>query len=252
MKKIRIIGLLFCLALMMTACKGDKKDSYDKKELIKAINEEVVLNSKKDVSEIKELPVSKIAVADDVDKNAKKALSKITKKCGKATPVALKGVKDKNYKFSIANGEIMVVVTGRFEEGKKPVEITASFKRDLENDNKMTLLGVGYVAKLTTKEKLVEAAYNTLLGMGTVFIVLIFISCIISLFGFIPKMQNAFKKKDKKITETKAEKVEEAPATESVAVTDDTELIAVIAAAIAMENNTTTDAFVVRSIKRRF
>ena len=33
---------------------------------------------------------------------------------------------------------------------------------------------------------------------------------------------------------------------------DDTELIAVIAAAIAASENTTTDSFVVRSIRRRF
>ena len=42
-----------------------------------------------------------------------------------------------------------------------------------------------------------KAALNTLIGMGTVFVMLIMISLIISLFNFIPKIQAAFSKKDK-------------------------------------------------------
>ena len=42
-----------------------------------------------------------------------------------------------------------------------------------------------------------QALLNTLMGMGTVFAVLIFISFLISLFKYIPSIQNAFgKKKD--------------------------------------------------------
>lgn len=103
--------------------------------------------------------------------------------------------------------------------------------------------------KLSTTDKLLEAAQNTLLGMGTVFVVLILISLIISCFSFIPKIQVAFSKKNKEepvIIESKAN--EQTVVTETV---DDTELIAVIAAAIAASENTTTDGFVVRSIRRR-
>lgn len=101
-------------------------------------------------------------------------------------------------------------------------------------------------------ELMTKAGLNTLMGMGTVFVVLILISLIISCFNFIPKIQAKFSKK--------AEAPAPAPAAASVAaaapaaeenLTDDLELVAVIAAAIAAsEGAASTDGFVVRSIKR--
>ena len=74
-------------------------------------------------------------------------------------------------------------------------------------------------------------------------------SFLISLFKYIPAIQNAFgEKKDEKKEETKAAVSE---TVEEVDETDDLELIAVISAAIAAAEETTTDGFVVRSIKRR-
>lgn len=99
-------------------------------------------------------------------------------------------------------------------------------------------------------ELMTKAALNTLLGMGTVFAVLILISVLISSFNLIPKIQDMFKKKP---AETGF--VPEAPAaavTEAVEEADDTELIAVIAAAIAAsEGAVSADGYVVRSIIRR-
>ena len=94
-----------------------------------------------------------------------------------------------------------------------------------------------------------RAGMNTLLGMGTVFVVLILICFIISLFGLIPKIQNAFKKKEKAkedgIDNTIAQIIEKEE------LSDDTELVAVIAAAIAAyEGAASTDGFVVRSIRK--
>lgn len=98
-------------------------------------------------------------------------------------------------------------------------------------------------AKYTLGEILGKAGMNTLLGMGTVFVVLIFIAFIISLFKYIP---NGEKKADEKEAEVMAAAP---PVQENLA--DDSELVAVIAAAIAAAEGTTTDGFVVRSIKRR-
>ena len=101
-------------------------------------------------------------------------------------------------------------------------------------------------------ELMTNAALNTLLGMGTVFIVLILISLIISCFNFIPKIQEAFAKKAKK-EDVKAEAVDNTIAQiVEKEEADDLELIAVISAAIAAsEGATSTDGFVVRSIIRR-
>ena len=97
-----------------------------------------------------------------------------------------------------------------------------------------------------------KAALNTLIGMGTVFVMLIMISLIISLFNFIPKIQAAFSKKDKE--EAKNAGIDKAVtqiAAQEEPEADDTELVAVIAAAIAAsEGAASTDGFVVRSIRK--
>lgn len=128
------------------------------------------------------------------------------------------------------------------------------------NDFFLTLESASLSKVDTMSDAMGKAGMNTLLGMGTVFTVLILISLIISSFGFISKVQSGAEKK----TETKAAPKSEtatsiektvaqiAQQEERAAVADDTELIAVIAAAIAAsQGQASTDGFVVRSIKRR-
>ena len=93
---------------------------------------------------------------------------------------------------------------------------------------------------------------NTLLGMGSVFAVLILIMVVIYSFNFIPKIQAMFSKKEEKPAATAAPVAVQAPVVEAVEEeADDLALVAVIAAAIAAyEGKTSTDGFVVRSIKK--
>lgn len=109
-----------------------------------------------------------------------------------------------------------------------------------------------------------QALINTALGMGTVFIVLILISFIIYLLKFIPSLLDGSSKKQ----ETSASKAAPVPKPEPQAApapaaqpvqqkTDDTQLVAVITAAIvaAMEQEGTpaaADGLVIRSIKKRY
>lgn len=109
---------------------------------------------------------------------------------------------------------------------------------------------------MTITEILAKAGMNTLLGMGTVFVMLVLISCIISLFKFIP--QPGVSKKQKEETAKTTAASSSAPAVQD---NDDGVLIAVITAAIAAakagENggtsfeNEANGAYIVRSIKRR-
>ncbi len=98
-----------------------------------------------------------------------------------------------------------------------------------------------------------KAAMNTLLGMGTVFAVLLLIICVISLFSLIPKIQDKLAKKDN-VDSTGIDKaVAQIVVQEENTVddTDDLELVAVIAAAIAAsEGAASTEGFVVRSIRK--
>ncbi len=105
----------------------------------------------------------------------------------------------------------------------------------------------------TLGETMQKAALNTVMGLLTVFVMLILIAFIISLFKYIPMIQEKFSGKGKE----EEKKTAAAPAATAVsaapaAATDDTELVAVIAAAIAASTGTSTDDFVVRSIKRRY
>lgn len=111
----------------------------------------------------------------------------------------------------------------------------------------MTVSGI-----YSTGEILEKAGLNTVLGMGTVFCVLIFISIIIWLLKFIPAIEQFFRGRKAKEAPAQAEKEEVVQAVpEAADLTDDLELVAVISAAIAAAEGTSTDGFVVRSIRRR-
>lgn len=114
-----------------------------------------------------------------------------------------------------------------------------------------TEFGLADEAEESFKDKMLTATGNTLLGMGTVFVVLILISLIISCFAFIPKIQAKFAKKEKIESDVPVEDKTVVEEVSTDAGTDDAELIAVIAAAIAASENTTTDGFVVRTIRKR-
>lgn len=116
-------------------------------------------------------------------------------------------------------------------------------------DDKMNMESITINADYSLSEILTKAGLNTLLGMGTVFVVLIFISFIISLFKYIPAIEAKFKKKTPETPAPAAVHAELLDETEVVS--DDSELVAAIAAAIAAYEGTSTDGFVVRSIKRR-
>lgn len=151
-----------------------------------------------------------------------------------------------DYTFEAANNGVKAVTEAQFADR----DATISFVFD-ENSY---LESMTVDAKYSTGEILNKAGMNTILGMGTVFVVLIFISFLISLFRFIPGSPGS--KKKQQVEETQAlSAAAEVPAAAAEAQTDDTELIAVIAAAIAAarEEAGGEDAggFFVRSIRRR-
>ncbi|MDD6102784.1 MAG: OadG family protein [Clostridiales bacterium] len=94
-----------------------------------------------------------------------------------------------------------------------------------------------------------QAGLNTILGIGIVFLVLILISFIISLFKYINKIGAPKKVEEPKVSAPAA------PVEEVVDVTDDLEIVAVITAAISayeeeMGGTVPADGLVVRSIKK--
>lgn len=149
-----------------------------------------------------------------------------------------------DYGFKVSNGKTELSANAKFE--KRDAVISFMF----DSEGKLESMTVS--ANMETGEILKNAGLNTVLGMGTVFAVLILIAFIISLFKYIPAIQAAFTKKPAaKETETAAETVSETVSAAEAVAADDTELIAVISAAIAAAEGTGTDGFIVRSIRRR-
>lgn len=138
---------------------------------------------------------------------------------------------------TVANGVTTVDQTAQFTD--RDVIVTFVYDKDMNVDE----ITIDKVYSLG--EKMTKAAMNTAMGMGTVFIMLIVISLLIWCFGFIGKLENRAKKPEPAAAAAPAA----APA--AAVQTDDLELVAVIAAAIAAATGTSTDDFVVRSIKRR-
>jgi len=110
-----------------------------------------------------------------------------------------------------------------------------------------TYIGITTNVHYSTGEIMAKAGMNTVIGMGTVFVVLILISLIISCFTFVSKFEAKHKKDEP--APAAAPVIEQIETEEELS--DDTELVAVIAAAVAAyEGAASTDGFVVRSIRK--
>lgn len=103
-------------------------------------------------------------------------------------------------------------------------------------------------------EKMAQAGVNTITGILIVFLILLFLAFLISLFKYVNPDARRPKKAAPAPAAPAPKKAAPAPVVETVDVaSDDEEIIAVIAAAIAAaeaDGTATGDSYVVRSIKR--
>ena len=171
-----------------------------------------------------------------------------------ATMESWKSVKDELGAYSsivsqdvAKDGDVVTISTvAQFEKAKADVVLMLDLGQQMYTS--MT-----YSVQYSLAANMQRAGMNTLMGIGIVFLMLLFLSFVIGLFKYIEKFQNVGKKK----AAEEAPKAEEAPApaiAQSEAAdedfADDLELVAVISAAIAAYENTSGDSFVVRSIKK--
>lgn len=254
MKKFLTVLCMITCVFGLTACGAEKKDISFDKALLNATCQTLYDNICMDGSE--EL-VAQLKGMDEVDlagvenlfrqngvKITGEAIIAGMESYNKAkTEVGEKGaIKDVKY----VPDKDSVVATIVIEGTKHNADIEVIF------DDKLSITNVSVNPHYTFGEQMERAALNTLLGMGTVFAVLILISCIIALLSYIPKIQEKLTNKNK-TEEIKAEAVDHtiAQIIEKEEVSEDSELVAVIAAAIAAsEGSTSTEGFVVRSIRR--
>ena len=171
-----------------------------------------------------------------------------------ATMESWKSVKDELGAYSSIvsqdvekDGDVVTISTvAQFEKAKADVVLMLDLGQQM-------FTSMTYSVQYSLAANMQRAGMNTLMGIGIVFLMLVFLSFVIGLFKYIEKFQNVGKKK----AAEEAPKAEEAPApaiAQSEAAdedfADDLELVAVISAAIAAYENTSGDSFVVRSIKK--
>jgi sodium pump decarboxylase gamma subunit len=162
----------------------------------------------------------------------------------------LKKINDADCEISNKTSEFCTIkLTAEYEKRACTFEFVINKNIDVES--------VAINPTFTTGERMEKAGLNTLLGMGTVFLVLIFISFIISLLRHVNKVGtkdlNTSKEKKETKKDTQNQGVDNAIAqivSNEQNAMEDLELVAVITAAIAAMEGTSADGLVVRSIKR--
>lgn len=153
----------------------------------------------------------------------------------------------------LADGSYTVMIPVTFTEGTKQYVLNLNMATQ-QIKAEFTDMSAGEEEDTSIGGLLKTATVYTVIGIGTVFAVLIFISLIIYCFKFIHEWE---------VNQEKAKKAPAAPAPKPAPVaappavpaagsdlSDDAELVAVITAAIAAYEGTSSNGLVVRSIRR--
>lgn len=205
--------------------------------LLTAEENKELLDSIKEFSEFQlQYYMIQVPIAAEEMPSMIEAWETATQECGEY-------VTNDEYVYETKNDGYVVTTNVEFEDRNATVQFT------YDEDCKLESLDVS--AKYQMNEILTKAGLNTVLGMGTVFAVLIFLAFLISLMKYIPKLLELFEEKEVNNESVSVETVVSVADTTEVELTDDLELVAVITAAIAAQSGTSSDGFVVRSIRRR-
>lgn len=249
-KKISLLGLVFILVFGFTGCSKSETSEYNQQTL-ESYADFIIQNFSvmsddefNNFKEMSDLELNLTLLNTGVPISGENFLTMIDAwnagedECGTFVDYS-------EYTMETTNEGVTLSTEAQFEEKNGTIDFTF--------DQDMNLESITVGAHYSMGEILQKAALNTILGMGTVFVVLIFISFIISLFKLIPVIEKKFRKSPASDAVSPSR---EAPAASEVPAavddeTDDTELVAVISAAIAAAEGTSTDGFIVRSIKRR-
>ena len=241
MKKfLLVLGMITCMA-GLTACGQEEKDySADYQisaESVTAYVEQQVANMDSVVAQAAQAYIAEDAVMSNAVAGWESALADMGD---------YQSIENVTY---IVDEDGIMTINAEIKATKRMADIEFILEYSVVNGFKET--SITTTPRFTFAELMTKAGLNTLMGMGTVFAVLILIALLISCFNLIPKIQAIFSKKEKKTEVAANNAVAQIVENEAVQEEDDLELIAVIAAAIAAsEGASSTDGYVVRSIRR--
>ncbi len=239
----KIVGLLLAIICVfgMTACGNDKEEfRYLTDDVVakceEATIEDIEMFAGFTDEEWEELLNSKI----DSLRVTAEAWVEQTEVLGKLVSFDKDKITSETHEEEL---QVSVTVPAKFENN------TGTFTLVFNYDKAAGTLSLGYTQIAETETfagNMMGAVINTVMGVGMVFAVLIFLIVVISSMKYV----NVIGTKKEEPKKAAPQPAPVAPAVVEEDVTDDLELVAVIAAAIAASENTSTDSFVVRSIKK--
>ena len=243
--KLKGLLLALCMVFSIVGLTGCGSDAVLKDD-VKTLTEDQVASYKTSAAQTVQTVV---AFSDD---DIEQFLSQVTDAFSVSAVESWKGVKDDLGAFQEIteqaveeNGdEVTVTSKAVFEKATANAELVLDRSTGMDQPVSMSF-SVNY----SQAETMEQAGLNTLMGIGIVFLMLFFLSFLISQFKHIAKLEEKFTKKEEKAAPAASAPAAAQPE-EAEELVDDGELVAVIAAAIAASENTSTDSFVVRSIKK--
>ncbi len=258
-KLVLLLCLMTCL-FAITACSTKEKDAsfeYDEATVKETATQWLDSWNQMDFSEYDDTALDQLVADGQMDEATSAVFANWREtKADIGTFVEVKDVKIKE-----ASDTITVVFTATYDGTKNAVTFSVPFDSSLNVDSN----AITVEEKQSLGDKMETALLNTILGMGTVFVVLIFISLLIAMFKIIPMIQEKMAKKqeldmnvvtaiDNTVSQIAVQE-EEQDEEEQEELVDDGELVAVITAAIMahMSSNgeeVPADGLIVRSIKR--
>ncbi len=243
--------MLTCV-LSLTACGGEKKTlEYNQEAVDFAVDSIFNMISATDEASIDELYSYNDDQLAEISDSIAATSNGLIKMEGKTLIAAVE-----SWHKSLPDIGDDYKATGSYEYTAKEKELIVGY--EISGSKHNAVMEVIYdknfhITSITTNvtysfdECMQKAGVNTAVGMGTVFAMLIIIMIIIYILGAICGPKKEAPKKEVIVEETVDKTIEAIVEREE----DDTELIAVIAAAIAAsEGASSTDGFVVRSIRK--
>lgn len=245
-KKLTILGMIICL-LGLTACGKDQVSVMTEEELAAVDVADTYISQ---ISQIvaTEGMVEQYTAYDETLAPVFESWQAGLEELGEMTEIS-----DHTVKFDGKEVIVNTTIVGTKLDPKGEVR-TADVEL-IYGAKDYTIISLSVNVNYTFGELMMNAGLNTILGMGTVFAILILISWIISCFTIINKLENRKSKKEAKEAEKEASVDNTiAQIIENEEMSDDAELVAVISAAIAAyeaENGyVSADGVVIRSIRK--
>lgn len=241
MKKFASLALAATCAFALTACGNNEEETFQKVTETMAVTcEQSAVSVIQAMGVMDEATIEQYKVSrDDFTRLAVTEWAEETVDFGSFESVGTSEA-DINHE----EGQITVHVPVTFTETEATVNVVFNYSGDYDD---MLPAYITVSEKETFGGNMKGAAINTVMGVGCVFAILFFLILVISMFKYVNLIG---KKKEEPAPKKAPVAAPAAPAAVEEDLTDDLELVAVIAAAIAAAENTSTDSFVVRSIKK--